>query len=264
MVPRARRNADALTMARQRSWRGSSRCFAMTFRVTARRATLIFEPRCASSFVSSTPTPSAATTTITTYWHSSNVTRMGSSSTVARGRRAVYFDNVVNFEIVPYDTTDVRGVGEELPFRDASFDAVVSIAVLEHVKDPFRCAREIARVLKPGGELICAVPFLPALSRLSSPLLQHDSPGPWQPVRCHAEDRTGSKSMTTCCRSGRWRGLRKAGRMGPRRCNARGVPRSAAARSPATAPSFLPRSFVKELSRKNLELACACVLFARK
>jgi hypothetical protein len=50
-----------------------------------------------------------------------NVTRMGSSPTGGAGRRAVYFDNVVNFEIVPYDTTDVRGVGEELPFRDASF-----------------------------------------------------------------------------------------------------------------------------------------------
>jgi SAM-dependent methyltransferase len=61
---------------------------------------------------------------------------------------------------VAYDTTDVRGVGERLPFKDASFDAVFSLAVLEHVKDPFQCAREIVRVLKPGGELYCCVPFL--------------------------------------------------------------------------------------------------------
>jgi SAM-dependent methyltransferase len=76
------------------------------------------------------------------------------------GRRSVYFDNVVNFEIVDYDTTDVRGVGEMLPFIDNSFDAVFSLAVLEHVKDPFTCAREIVRVLKPGGDLMCAVPLL--------------------------------------------------------------------------------------------------------
>ncbi len=76
------------------------------------------------------------------------------------GKRSVYYENVVNFEIVAYDTTDVRGVGEVLPFVDGAFDAVISIAVLEHVKDPFRCAREIARVLKPGGKLICCVPFL--------------------------------------------------------------------------------------------------------
>jgi SAM-dependent methyltransferase len=47
-----------------------------------------------------------------------------------------------------------------LPFKDGSFDAVISSAVLEHVKDPFRCAQEIIRVLKPGGDLICCVPFL--------------------------------------------------------------------------------------------------------
>ncbi len=76
------------------------------------------------------------------------------------GCRPLYFPNVVNFEIVNYETTDVLGVGERLPFRTGSFDAVISIAVLEHVRDPFRCAREIVRVLKPGGRLLCCVPFL--------------------------------------------------------------------------------------------------------
>jgi len=76
------------------------------------------------------------------------------------GKRKTYYENVVNFEIAAYDSTDVRGVGEVLPFVDGAFDAVVSLSVLEHVKDPFRCAAEIQRVLKPGGELICCVPFL--------------------------------------------------------------------------------------------------------
>jgi len=76
------------------------------------------------------------------------------------GRRADYLPNVVNFEIVPYPSTDVLGVGEELPFADNSFDAVLSLSVLEHVRDPFTCARELARVLKPGGTLYASVPFL--------------------------------------------------------------------------------------------------------
>jgi len=79
------------------------------------------------------------------------------------GKQATYFDNVVNFEIVAYDSTDVIGVGEELPFQDKSFDAVLSLNVLEHVKNPFACAVEIARVLKPGGRLYCVVPFLQPL-----------------------------------------------------------------------------------------------------
>lgn len=76
------------------------------------------------------------------------------------GSRPAYYENVVNFEIVAYPSTDVRGVGEVLPFKDNSFDAVMSSAVLEHVKDPFLCAQEIIRVLKPGGDLLCCVPFL--------------------------------------------------------------------------------------------------------
>jgi SAM-dependent methyltransferase len=76
------------------------------------------------------------------------------------GLRSTYYENTVNFEIVPYDTTDVLGVGEFLPFRDGAFDMVVSVAVLEHVRDPFRCAAELYRVLRPGGELFVAVPFL--------------------------------------------------------------------------------------------------------
>jgi SAM-dependent methyltransferase len=76
------------------------------------------------------------------------------------GRRDYYFPNVVNYEVVDYDSTDVLGIGEELPFIDGAFDAVISIAVLEHVRDPFRCANELARVLKPGGELFCCVPLL--------------------------------------------------------------------------------------------------------
>lgn len=79
------------------------------------------------------------------------------------GKRPSYFENVINYEIVDYDSTDVIGVGEALPFKDATFDAVISVAVLEHVRDPFKCAKEIIRVLKPGGDLYCCIPFLQPL-----------------------------------------------------------------------------------------------------
>ncbi|MBD0329645.1 MAG: 3-demethylubiquinone-9 3-O-methyltransferase [Thermoleophilia bacterium] len=44
-----------------------------------------------------------------------------------------------------------EGVGEALPFPDASFDAVYCCDVLEHVDEVGRTVREIARVLRPGG-----------------------------------------------------------------------------------------------------------------
>lgn len=49
---------------------------------------------------------------------------------------------------------DVTG----LQFEDASFDAVVTADVLEHVPDDRRAVAEMARVLRPGGVLVAAVP----------------------------------------------------------------------------------------------------------
>jgi SAM-dependent methyltransferase len=43
---------------------------------------------------------------------------------------------------------------ERLPFEDASFDTVVTMAVLCTVDDPQRAVREIRRVLRPDGRLL--------------------------------------------------------------------------------------------------------------
>lgn len=45
-----------------------------------------------------------------------------------------------------------------LPFSAATFDAVVAASVLEYVDQPSVALSECARVLRPGGVLICTVP----------------------------------------------------------------------------------------------------------
>jgi SAM-dependent methyltransferase len=69
---------------------------------------------------------------------------------------------LVSFDIYPGPYTDVVCDGHFLPFADAQFDLVVSTAVFEHLYNPFWAAKEIARVLKPGGALVGSAAFLEA------------------------------------------------------------------------------------------------------
>jgi SAM-dependent methyltransferase len=180
------------------------------------------------------------------------------------GKRPIYFDNVVNFEIAAYETTDVRGVGEVLPFIDDAFDAVLSIAVLEHVKDPFRCAKEISRVLKPGGNLMCCVPFLQPLHGYPHHYYNMTHQGL---VNLFADDLTIDQttvydsllpisSLTWMLRS--WvNGLQGQTR--------KDFMQMKVADLIGSLDQYLHQPFVRELStEKNLELASATVIFAHK
>jgi SAM-dependent methyltransferase len=54
----------------------------------------------------------------------------------------------------------LRGVGEHLPFAAGSFDLVVCVWVLEHLKEPLNVLSEVRRVLRPGGHFVFLTPNL--------------------------------------------------------------------------------------------------------
>jgi SAM-dependent methyltransferase len=59
----------------------------------------------------------------------------------------------------------VRGDALGLPFADGTFDRVMSICAIEHFADGGRALDEIARVLKPGGELVMSADALTLAKR---------------------------------------------------------------------------------------------------
>ncbi|MDD5677429.1 MAG: class I SAM-dependent methyltransferase [Kiritimatiellae bacterium] len=92
-----------------------------------------------------------------------NVFKEGLILDCGAGKRGVVHENVVNYDIVDYDSTDIVGVAEKIPFQSDTFDAVFSFSVLEHVFDPLSVVKEMIRVLKPGGQIYCQVAFLSPL-----------------------------------------------------------------------------------------------------
>jgi SAM-dependent methyltransferase len=85
--------------------------------------------------------------------------------------RTRYGSNVVNLEIAPGPEIDIVGVAEFLPLATKSCDAVVLMAVLEHVQDARKTLSEAWRVLVPGGRLLVDVPFIQGF---------HPSPGDYR------------------------------------------------------------------------------------
>ncbi|HVT03756.1 MAG TPA: class I SAM-dependent methyltransferase [Thermoanaerobaculia bacterium] len=67
---------------------------------------------------------------------------------------------ITRYDIQSTDPDVVIGPLESMEFADATFDTALCNAVLEHVVNAEQAIRELARVVRPGGHVVVAVPFL--------------------------------------------------------------------------------------------------------
>jgi SAM-dependent methyltransferase len=87
----------------------------------------------------------------------------GLTLNIGAGATANRYANCIELEHKIFRHTDVVGDAHALPFRDNVFDRVFAFNLFEHLRDPATAAREIHRVLKPGGAVALHTAFLQPL-----------------------------------------------------------------------------------------------------
>ena len=70
----------------------------------------------------------------------------------------------IALDLIEAPWNDIVADAQVLPFRDRTFDAVVGVDFVHHLSTPLEFFREVARVLKPGGELRVVEPWVSPFS----------------------------------------------------------------------------------------------------
>jgi len=83
---------------------------------------------------------------------------------IGAGQKSAFYKSIFGNKTITSDVHLQYGVdlvldAHSIPFKDNTFDIVLAQQVLEHCMRPWEVAKELQRVLKPGGKLQIEVPF---------------------------------------------------------------------------------------------------------
>jgi SAM-dependent methyltransferase len=67
---------------------------------------------------------------------------------------------VINVDLFDYPGVDIVASIDQVPLPDASIDGIVIDNVMEHVREPKAVVKEMSRLLKSGGTVYIATPFM--------------------------------------------------------------------------------------------------------
>lgn len=85
--------------------------------------------------------------------HGSRIINIGSGAEIIR-------EDIINLDYSYFPGVKIVADAHVLPFRDNSFDAIISESLLEHVLHPEKVVNEMKRILKPGGMVYIVTPFI--------------------------------------------------------------------------------------------------------
>lgn len=70
----------------------------------------------------------------------------------------------IALDLIEAPWNDIVADAQVLPFRDGTFDVVMGVDFVHHLSTPLEFFRDVARVLKPGGELRVVEPWVSPFS----------------------------------------------------------------------------------------------------
>ena len=76
------------------------------------------------------------------------------------GTQPHFAGNVYNVDIFPYSNVDIICPVDVIPFKRNSVDAIICVAVLEHVKNPQEIIQKFQEMLKNSGRIYVEIPFM--------------------------------------------------------------------------------------------------------
>jgi len=76
------------------------------------------------------------------------------------GSGVTRYPDATHLDLDAFPGVDIIADATRIPFKEATFDAVLCEVVLEHVHQPQEVIAEALRVLKPGGSCFFIAPFL--------------------------------------------------------------------------------------------------------
>lgn len=83
------------------------------------------------------------------------VLNLGSGPSILKDR-----PDIINVDLYTFDEVDMIADAADMLLQDGSVDLILNQAMLEHVQHPEMVVREMHRLLRSGGEVVCYLPFI--------------------------------------------------------------------------------------------------------